>query len=649
MALAVKLLGDSPLARHPNGALKNTIGTVFPDDNVVISGRGIHAMLKLDYLEHLKRERAGAGLQPLTPDAERARMERAVDLIMRGDSVFIRPERERTELAFAADELLQQIPIQKTRIRYLGIMEPAIRQAIKRRGELWRINPLPRTVDEMRHMIQNALCTLDSGTQYYYSMETGSRLLTWHEFDRIAALSPAHRARALREIRFHANRLNKMDHPEISFFKADARFSPAALQELDLDAIEEHPDRLQRVYLDVKDRFREAVPPEFRQDDPNEHQWRIAMMQELLGYGPERVSEEILMGLGSEFHLRVRWLPGARFEQGELIYDPVFDEAETDPQADALCDERVRSIVFNLLRQHDHKLEYLNIARVPESLSKRVIREGRRDVYLAEIKEVEASNEHVYLLRMQKWDVREHLQEDSTRDLLRAMLQAQGYTEYCLDRHLGCRQLGMNLMPVTSGTVTEHWEGRVLRSTYFQRDYAYGQATDKLPRSRYAHPDFAPALARILGEAAAPNMVVGRCDRTGKVLFDDGDEVLMLDANGFPQQLIVADGSGSFADYLRDLEAVLADYGEVVMRRRELVPSIAIFAELYVHHFEARLLRLQEQYLQHKRAFRSLFRHRKYDEEGCFAYRWEKVLDRLERSEPLRLGNQLRRWLGQRI
>jgi hypothetical protein len=229
------------------------------------------------------------------------------------------------------------------------------------------------------------------------------------------------------------------------------------------------------------------------------------------------------------------------------------------------------------------------------------------------------------------------------------MLMSQEYTEYCLDRHLGCRQLGMALLPITTGTVTEHWEGRILRSTYFRRDYAYGVATDKLPPSRYADPDFAPALARLLGEAAAPNLVVGRCGGAGRVLFDDGDEVLVSDEHGLPQRLIVADSSGSFADYRRELGVVLPDYGEVVLRRKDLAPSPSNFAEIYVHHFETRLEWLREQYLQYKRAFRSLFRHRKYDEEGCFAYRWEKALDRLERSEPRRLAEQLRAWLKDRL
>ncbi len=658
--MTVKILGSPPLARKPDGSLLNTVGTAFPDDGAIISGRGIHAVLKLDYLELVSKDRQAQGLPPLTREEQNARLERAVDLVIREDSVFIRPEPGQMDLAFATDELLQQLPVPKMRIRFLGVMEPAVRLAIKHRGELWRINPLPCTADEMRRMIRNARCTLDSNASYYYSMETGTRWITCQEFDHLTDLAPAQLGLALREIRYHANRRNRLDHPEIALFKAGERLNPVLLKNLDLEGIENSPGRLRSVYEELRNRFHEAVAVEFHRDDPSDHQWRIAMVQELLGYGPEKATEEILMGLGSEFHLRVQWLPGARLENGELIYDSVFEEAGSDPQASSICDEKVRSIVFNLLRQHEHNLHFLNIARVPESLSKReedwqqggrqqnagpMVR-SRREVYVAELQEAGAPYEHVYLIRMQKWDVREHLMEGN--NLLDSMLMSQDYTEYCLDRHLGCRQLGMPLMPVSTGTVTEYWRGQLLRSTYFQRDYVFGLATDKLPPSRYAEPEFAATLARLLGEAAASNLIVGRCSRDGRVMFDDGDEVL-IDHGGRLASLIVADNSGSFADYTRELTVSLPYYAQPIISRKELVPSLQMFSEFYVKHFVRRLEWLKEEFLQHQRAFRSLFRHRKYDDQGCFANRWEKVLDRLETSEPRRLGDQLRALIKEKM
>ena len=63
-------------------------------------------------------------------------------------------------------------------------------------------------------------------------------------------------------------------------------------------------------------------------------------------------------------------------------------------------------------------------------------------------------------------------------------------------------------------------------STYFQRDYIRGIASDKIPACRFEDPAYALQFARLLGRAAAPNMIVGRCDLNGQVLFDDGDEVV---------------------------------------------------------------------------------------------------------------------------
>ena len=53
-------------------------------------------------------------------------------------------------------------------------------------------------------------------------------------------------------------------------------------------------------------------------------------------------------------------------------------------------------------------------------------------------------------------------------------------------------------------------------SPYFERDYIRGIASDKIPPQRLADATFALRLARLLGQAAAPNMIVGRCDLQGQ-------------------------------------------------------------------------------------------------------------------------------------
>ena len=50
-----------------------------------------------------------------------------------------------------------------------------------------------------------------------------------------------------------------------------------------------------------------------------------------VGQRDETISEEILQGLSPEFYMQIEWLPGGRFEDGELMFDPIFDELEKRP------------------------------------------------------------------------------------------------------------------------------------------------------------------------------------------------------------------------------------------------------------------------------------------------------------------------------
>ena len=271
--------------------------------------------------------------------------------------------------------------------------------------------------------------------------------------------------------------------------------------------------------------------------------------------------------MSSEFFMQVQWLPGCRIADGELVFDPILDgkaPGDGDPELEALRDEKCRGIIFNFVREHGD-LEYINIGRIVDSLSRRAAFYGRRDVYVAAFKLRGVDEEIVNIVRMQKWGVHEHL--DEGKGLLDAILEADEYTEYIFDRRLGCRQLGMNLPPhVTARRLAEiyrgartEYHGTTIWSTYFQRDYIRGIASDKIPACRFEDPAYALQFARLLGRAAAPNMIVGRCDLDGQVLFDDGDEVVIEDPGGIPTEIVVADQTGTFVDYLRELEEFAAD------------------------------------------------------------------------------------------
>ena len=72
------------------------------------------------------------------------------------------------------------------------------------------------------------------------------------------------------------------------------------------------------------------------------------------------------------------------------------------------------------------------------------------------------------------------------------------------------------------------------------------------------------------------------------MLFDDGDEVVIEDAHGMPVDIVVADQTGTFVDYLRDLEDSAAVYARPINRRWQSLADAEGFAEAYLDAFEER-------------------------------------------------------------
>ena len=175
------------------------------------------------------------------------------------------------------------------------------------------------------------------------------------------------------------------------------------------------------------------------------------------------------------------------------------------------------------------------MGRIAESLSLERRKTGRREVYVVELKQQGDKHEIVKIIRLQKWDVSDRL--DRGKTLLEAMIESEEYTDYVLDRRLGCRRLTMNLPgALVTSKIREIYRGEQtslhdtqIWTPYFERDYVRGTATDKLPAERLQRDGYALRFAELLGRAAAPNMIVGRCGDDGHVFFDDGDEVIIED------------------------------------------------------------------------------------------------------------------------
>jgi hypothetical protein len=601
-------------------------------------------MQRREYLDHLNRQYAQSGLKLLSKAQEHLEWNNAVDLIFDDRTILIRPDPENMPLAFEADELLQEI-VPKHRINFLGVLNEKVREAIKKRGDWWRITPLPKSSDEMKQMISESRIKLGGGEIYYYSKTTGVRYLTCREFAELGKLNDAALRDHLLEIQEGSAKTNAHGYPEIAFFDAGRTFTKADFASQDfrkLDACS-----LRSVFESLVERFNGAVEPELRQDNLEQVEWRNGMIAALLGQDDETVSEETLLGLSPEFFMQIEWLPGGCIEDGELMLDSCMEMADAadDKEFQRFHDEKPQKFIFNFVREYGN-LEYVNIGRVIGSLSRRPAFYGRRGVYVAVLKLSGSNREIVSIIRMQKYGVREYLEEG--RPLLDAMLRSEEYTEYILDRRLGCRQLGMNLSPrVTAKKISERCrsrEGRdfVIWSPYFERDYIRGIATDKVASCRFADEEFALQFAHLLGRAAAPNMIAGRFDRGGHPLFDDGDEVLIEGARRMPADIVVADHTGTFNNYLSKLEDFALEYAGPINRRAEHLTDLRKFAETYLMAFEERFSRIQEDYRKRKKAFDTLFKYRPRDEAGSFAYRWEKTLERLNATDPRELTRKIR-------
>ena len=646
--MTLRIIGEHPLATNGGGALKSRIGTIFPRAGILVTLPGIHATQRLAYVQDLNQQRQQAGQPPLTEDEEAQEWEQSVDLIMEADRILIRPDPDNMPLAFEADETLQAL-VSKQKVRYLMQTDVRVRQAIKERGECWRINPLPQTASEMAQMIQHARMRVATAVVYYYNNTTGTRFLTLQEFGRLEILPPADLARALQEICELARRHNRRFNAEMRFFGMAE--SPLGTVPTD-DLTQTDPELVRKYFLEVVARFHAAVAPDLREDNVENLLWRNRMFAALAGEQDQALSEEIRLGLSPEFFMQIEWLPGGRIVNSELIFDPIFDEhyqRPDDPELRVLCDERAQGFIFNFLREFTD-IEYINIGRVVSSLSKRGVFMGRRGVFIAELKRRGAAQPIVRILRTQKWGIWEHL--DENKDLCWAIMESEDYTDYILDRRLACRQLGMNLPPQMNtrrimesyGGANHAYQGRRIWATYFERDYVRGVASDKILPLRYANPEFCRRFARLLGRAAATNLIIGRMTAdTQTVLFDDGDEIIIEDEQGLPADLVVSDHTGTFTDFNTALVQFAADYAKPMNRRLALVPNPAEFVEIYLTLLQTRFVEIQEEARKRRHAFQTLFKLLHRDEPGGFGFRWEHVLNRLDQTDAAQLIATIRR------
>lgn len=649
----LEVIGDPPLATGPDGRLLSHIGTYFVKTRTLVSlPKMPHAFQQMKYREILDGRRRAAQEPPLAEAEWREISESAVDLIMRLPDVLIRPVPRQMDLAFLADEALQEI-VPKHHIRFLRAQDPLVQQAVRERGEYWRISFAPTSTEMIVREIRNSLVAIGGLPIYYYNPATGVRYLTLENFARLGALPPGDLRRHLCELKEYAARRNRGFFREVDFFAADGDALRERLAALPFDTLPD--DALSGAHRELLRLFSETVPAVLRKDDPENPEWRRRMFSCIAGGGEDVLSDTMVKGLSPEFFRQILWHPGARVENGVLVFDSIFEYARKHPEDASLaglCDERVKGFICNFMRDLG-TLQYVNIGGILPGMRRKTPVGGHRS-YLAEVMYEGAPAPVLRILRIQRWGVCEHL--DEGKDLLRALMESLDYTEYTKNRRLGCWELGMPI-PVnqTLHMFSESYRGRQVKyhttpvwTVYYMRDFIGGTATDKVPDADLKNRAFALRFAKLLGEAAAPNIVVGRVDAEGGVTYDRGDEILVPGRDGLPEKLLVADHAGTFGDVEHPFEFFEEGYARPVLSRWDRVADPEAFSETYLESFASRLFAMKTARRLHPHVFDALFQHSRQGK-GTFADRWGKALKRLEETDVARFIASLRTFIEERV
>ena len=256
--MQLELIGPSPLAHDEQGNQLTRIGTLFLEQAALYTmAPGVHAWQRLNFIDHLNRQRAARGEAPLTPEEEQNVETNSVDLVFEPDHILIRPDPERMELALVGDDLLQTL-VSKRKIKFLYVSDVRVREAIKRRGELWRLSALPKSREAKERLVFGSKVGIHGLPIYFYNRLTGTRWLTFEAFEGLSKLDPPALALHLQEIADHSVRRNRLERPEIAFFAADLRqfgakhFAGVAWSQLS-------PDQLRARFEDLRDHFLSAV------------------------------------------------------------------------------------------------------------------------------------------------------------------------------------------------------------------------------------------------------------------------------------------------------------------------------------------------------------------------------------------------------
>ncbi len=626
----ITIIGPDFFSEDENGKLLSPIASVFPKYNTIISIRGIHAMHASMMVDFLKAKRKQSGLEDLSEDQELSVYLDAVALVIRDAFLLIRSDPENMDHVFAADEIIQSL-VPKERIQFTGLHLAQVRKSLRKRGESWRMSPAPRSVQEICRYVRASRVQVGTGLTVYYNAPTGGRFLTYAECMRIRPLLREDTEEALARLREIVDLFaceNTWGNRELSFFLPTGKYLDARIIEHLIPLLEHPPARdrlyeIEAVFDHFAADFAEAAGPDLMEDDPKNAVWRTTMFCRLYDIN-EQEMEEWALGLSPEFHLNVKWLPGAAVCDNLLEFD-----SGVSPRSRGL---------ISYLWDESGGFNAINLGRVEFSQTERDITGEERDVYLV-VLTLHTGQECIRLLRLLKWDVFHRLKLGQPLD--QAVAETLRYRDYIFDRLHAAAELGFPILQYTEIRIEEDLPGlgRV-PVFFFERKYIPGIVTDKIPLIHYGKPEFIVNLAQLLGAAAVFSLVLGRSSlNTGKIFYDDGDELIQLNQAAIPNRLVIIETTGSFADWTSPLITLLPQ----CLSRFRIHLEKALHAGVPFHAIELAVQgfsdALAEKTAQVKEivespfsAVRDLFKDRPLVP-GGIRNRWEGIIARLEATD----------------
>jgi hypothetical protein len=545
----ITFIGPGFFETDENGNLLSPIASVFPKYRTVITVKGIHAVhaaMMIDYLRQTISEN-GRG-ECIHEQQELDVYQDAVALLIRNSFILIRSDPGDMEHVFAADEMIQSF-LPRERIQFTGLHLAEVRNKLRQRGESWRISPAPRSVQEICEYVRSSRVQVGTGLTVYYNAPTGGRFLTYAEFMRIRDLLHEDVEEAfarLSEIVDLFRRSNSRGNRELNFFLPcssvlDSRSLEDAICMLQGSRSSVCIQDIESVFNHFADLFAKSAGAELLVDDETNAAWRNTMFCRLYDID-EQEMEECVLGLSSEFHLNVKWLPGAAVVGDTLRFD-------------LHVTERVKGLIAHYWKRAAGFVS-INVGRVESPQSGRDIIGEERDVYLAVIGTSDGQ-ECIRLIRLMKWDVFHRIKMGQPPN--QAIRETINYRNYIFDRLHAAMQLGFPTLSYSDIELEEEmdWIGKV-PAFFFERSYVPGIVTNKIPLSYYRKPEFIVDLARLLGTAAAFALVLGKSSpRTGTIFYDDGDELIQFDSHCAPERLVIIETTGSFNNWTTPIISML--------------------------------------------------------------------------------------------